>query len=424
MNKYIEIANKGEMDINSLLLLGASTKRDDTSKIGYFGSGLKYAIAVLLRNKITFEIYSGKDKIKISTKKVDFRGKTFNKIYIGGKHTSLTTEMGIDWEPWFALREIYCNALDETSPEFNLVDVIDPQEDSTKIYIEYNNLFAKVLQDWDKYFSQKRKDIIFQAEGFTAYYGSDNEYIIYRRGVQCHHEAAKCLFHYDLDDIEINESRTLKHAVDSTWKTAELVVQYASADMVRRIYDEYKGTVEENFRWHAGVGRFNQNWLEVIGGRRLVRKYVAGYFSKEILEGKCLILPSNLINALREQFKNKITVLGESTTYGRYLVMEQTAKEKFFIEQSLAFLKENAVDVTYPIDMGIFEDKSIWGLADNERIILSQEVFKQGKKKVVETIYEEFIHLKYNLKDSCRPMQDFLINSLISQFEKSSNVYL
>ena len=46
---YIRIENKGEMDINALLLLGATNKRDNEAMIGFFGSGLKYAVAVLLK---------------------------------------------------------------------------------------------------------------------------------------------------------------------------------------------------------------------------------------------------------------------------------------------------------------------------------------------------------------------------------------
>jgi len=87
-------------------------------------------------------------------------------------------------------------------------------------------------------------------------------------------------------------------------------------------------------------------------------------------------------------------------------------------------LKDSKIDIDYDIVVGIFEDTSILGQADNNRIILSKEVFEKGKKKIVEVIYEEFIHLKYNLNDETRVMQDFLIQNLISQFEKQTGVYL
>lgn len=83
--KHLLIENKGELDISSLILLGASTKRDSKNMIGFFGSGNKYAIATLIKHGIKFAIYSGEEKIDIATEDVDFRGVNFKKIIIGGR---------------------------------------------------------------------------------------------------------------------------------------------------------------------------------------------------------------------------------------------------------------------------------------------------------------------------------------------------
>jgi len=56
MKKYILIQNDGEIETNSFELIGASTKRDDKTKIGFFGSGLKYSIAYMMRKGIEFKI--------------------------------------------------------------------------------------------------------------------------------------------------------------------------------------------------------------------------------------------------------------------------------------------------------------------------------------------------------------------------------
>ena len=113
MKNYILFRNDGEIDPNALKLLGASTKRNDSSKIGFFGSGLKYALAYLLRKGIETRIFSGNKEIKLSTKRSRFRDQSFDVICVNGSETSLTTSMGVDWKGWFAVREIYCNALDE-----------------------------------------------------------------------------------------------------------------------------------------------------------------------------------------------------------------------------------------------------------------------------------------------------------------------
>src|SRR5690606_23195208 len=102
-------------DVNAFTLIGATTKRDDNTKIGLYGSGNKYAISALIRNNIDFRVFSGDNEIRFSTKETTFRDKNFSIITINGKDTSLTTNMGgEDWDDPFApIREIYSNALDE-----------------------------------------------------------------------------------------------------------------------------------------------------------------------------------------------------------------------------------------------------------------------------------------------------------------------
>jgi hypothetical protein len=103
--KWLLIENRGEIDSNALILMGGSTKRDSQTAIGYFGSGNKYSIALLIKAGIGFRIFSGENEILITTEDVTFRDKSFKKILIDGKETSLTTDMGPQWDTWMAVRE-------------------------------------------------------------------------------------------------------------------------------------------------------------------------------------------------------------------------------------------------------------------------------------------------------------------------------
>src|SRR5207302_1267275 len=99
--------------VNAFKLLGASNKRGDSAKIGYFGTGLKYAIAVMLRQGIEFKVFSGTKEIKIGQRNTKFLDSTVAVMTVNGEKTSITLDAGIDWQPWFAIREIYSNSIDE-----------------------------------------------------------------------------------------------------------------------------------------------------------------------------------------------------------------------------------------------------------------------------------------------------------------------
>ena len=161
MKKYILIQNDGEIEVNSFELIGASTKRGDEGKIGFFGSGLKYSIAYMMRNNISFKVFSGANELKFTTVKESFRNSSFDRICINGKETSYTITMGPTWtEDWFVLREIYCNALDESNCQLiRETENINPSEGKTRIYIEITEGLIKVLNNWDSYFSYDRTPI-------------------------------------------------------------------------------------------------------------------------------------------------------------------------------------------------------------------------------------------------------------------------
>lgn len=83
----LQIRNKGEIPVEAFTLLGASTKREDESKIGFFGSGLKYAMARLLRTEKEFRIFSGTEEVVITTEQATLKDQTFERILVNGQQT-------------------------------------------------------------------------------------------------------------------------------------------------------------------------------------------------------------------------------------------------------------------------------------------------------------------------------------------------
>lgn len=117
----------GSLDMRAFTTMGVNAKPNTPNPIGYFGTGLKYAVAVLCRLGATFVVYTNGQRYWFETKPLDFRGSAFDQIvmrrdsWVGGQGWRLgrrlklpfTTTYGRNWEPWMAFRELHSNTLDE-----------------------------------------------------------------------------------------------------------------------------------------------------------------------------------------------------------------------------------------------------------------------------------------------------------------------
>jgi hypothetical protein len=242
--KYLIIRNEGVMALEAITLIGASTKRGNERTIGQYGSGLNYSIANLLKQKVPFGIYLGSSKIEITTKEVDLRGQKFNRIIINGTETSFTDTMGMeDWAGMFPLiREIYSNALDEddnavceTVTADSLEEAVNPflYEGYTTYAIELNQDGKNVMLNFNNYFS---KDIGTLYKSSTGRILPPFDHIrIFRRGIVAYNNSyEKSLFSYDLQHVEINESRVLRNVYDANRTIGAILEAMTDSRLISR----------------------------------------------------------------------------------------------------------------------------------------------------------------------------------------------
>lgn len=420
---FIKIKNKGEIDINSLLLIGATNKRGNKNAIGYFGSGLKYAMAVLLKNNIPFRIFSGEKEIKVSVGRKTFRGSKIDVIKVNGKFTSMTTDMGPDWKPWFSVREIYCNSIDEGEYSIGISNNCKGEKGKTLIFISFDENLREMFNNWNDYFSDKRKDLLLESQKTKIYSGQSDKLIIYRKGVQCYQSKEKSLFHYDLPWVKINESRVLEDMWNVTYDLAKGLAMSASLDIVKIIFDGYEDSFENKLQWSV-VRIFNNNWLAAINGRKIVIDNLAGYFAEEIAKEKCLILPQDLAISLKDYYKNKVVILGRSDDSSTGTELKTTVKQALYIKESLDFLRKGGIEIDFPIIIWKFDDNSTLGQAISGKIRLSENVFDKGKRTIVAVLLEESSHIISGSSDKTRSFQDFLFNKIISLLEEKTEIRL
>lgn len=100
------------LPIEAATTMGVSVKESDGA-IGKFGTGLKYAIAGILRLNGSVDIDIDGERNTFTAKDSDIRGRTFRIVHCNGQPCGFTTELGKHWEPWQLFRELASNTLDE-----------------------------------------------------------------------------------------------------------------------------------------------------------------------------------------------------------------------------------------------------------------------------------------------------------------------
>jgi len=425
----LKIKNRSEIEVEALLLLGASTKRDDETKIGFFGSGSKYAIATLLRNGVGIRIFSGEREIKIETVDTVFRGKPFRKIVIGGVETGLTTDLGADWKLWQAVREIYCNAVDEGKYQVSHVDQIEAVAGETHFYLEPENAQSlkdlnEIVQNWNQFFSDKRKAAIISEPEIKIFSKEGSDICIFRKGIRVYDQKVPSLYDYDLSYVEINEARVAKYSFMLKRDIAKFWGKYATREMVIRLFNLKEPTFfEADLSW-SDCDFFNESFLGAIGNRSIVPHNVAGYFIDLISNFNALVLPADLVLALSKFFGDRVQVAGRTNSNGDFFEVDRTDKEECLISYALDFFSKAGIRIEYPVRVVVFKDPRIMGLAENKTIYLSRKALEMGRKYVCSTLLEECMHNETGFGDETRAFQDYIINKIVTLLEDKAGLVL
>lgn len=446
MKKYILIQNDGEIESNSFELIGASTKRDEKGKIGFFGSGLKYSIAYMMRNNIEFKIFSGKNEMKFSTKPEVLKDKTFERICINGIPTSYTTTMGPTWtQDWFVLREIYCNALDESScllvPE---TDIVQPSAGKTRIYIELTPSLKKVSANWDSYFSIERTPDFSSNEVYTCFVGQSDgatrqkvsifnktDGVLFRRGIRVH-EDKEFLYDYGLEYVDINEDRTAKHGSSLGYMIRNLMARLDSEAYVKTVLrcavDDRKA-----YEYTALTGevhdRFSEKWIEFSKSNLLVNREKSGKYTQQINETakEVFFLPAYFARQIKKQLPDCV-ILGMGNVVGdfSYHDVEESPKMSYLIKEVLSSLSQINYSVPYKIRVVEFDKQHIMGHADmkDKVILIASSTFDKGRREIALTIMEENEHLRSGAQDESRAFESHLISEWLKSMEESNALFL
>ena len=425
MKQYLEIKSSGEIDIQAFTLIGASTKKGDNSKIGMYGSGNKYSIATLLNQNINFKVFSGEDEIVFTTKNQTFRDQDFKVILVNGVETSLTTTMGgNDWKNAFApIREIYSNALDEDSDAtLTKSSQFIAEKGYTKFYIELTEDVEHFYKNIHLYFCNTNPKVLYSSMNGSMFPNTDdNNTRVFRKGILSHFDTKnKALLHYNLDNIEINESRVVKYIWQIDYKLAILWKSCTNEELIStlllRLNGSNNGFLEHKIEWSESEV-FSENWYSVCSGKKFAPVEYLEMFSQEELRNTYQ-LPMKFLKPLKEQFPD-LQVLGMTSKTDANFVI--TKPNQILIDKVIdAMSKLNSTRYKHRFDNPQIEyvkffNQGTLGLADDNKIYLSTKLDSYSVDEIAKIIIEENEHNITGFEDETRSFQNHLFSLLYDQ---------
>jgi len=421
--KYLKIKNLGKIEPQALTLMGASTKVGDNTKIGMFGSGNKYALSYFIRNNIDVKIFSGEEEIKISTKREIFRDEEFDIIYINDEKTSLTTKMGKDWILWQAIREIYCNAIDEGGTSIEIVEEISPYELETHIYIEGTFEVLEFMENLDKYFTLNRTPLATTEQG-DIYAKVSQEVNLFRKGIKCSNDDDSSVFDYDFKEANINESRVLSYNWEGSERFWKIFTLLEDINIIDNIFQgmQNKGNFESITNSSATLYMMNVSevFMSHLKTLYLAPLELGGLCSDEE-KASYTFIPSKVYETLEKYLDpDKIATQFRSKTKGSFFKEhEMTPMEEATMKRAMEFFKECKYEINYEIKVVSFSSKHILGSTGDNTIYVSNLAIEKGVHDLCNTIIEEQIHLKYDVSDESREFQTAAINEMLTIMKKA-----
>jgi hypothetical protein len=374
----------GLIDLEAVFTFGVHAKETD-NPIGYFGTGLKFSIATLLRTGHKVHIHRGNTGHEFRVVEMTFRDKQFQKIFLDGRDLAFTTDLGRNWEIWMAFRELESNTRDEngftTDDGADLTRKLKDQSEFTTIVVSGDGIMS-AYQDRQTTFCSSH--VIASTPDLEVREGRSS--ILYYRGVRVGTTGKPGLYTYNiLSPIKLSEDRQVV-GLHLPWHIGKALASFTNDELLKTILTAPDGTFEHDLDFNPSQP------------------------SPEFLEAFKTVSNTGRVNqTARKLFLTRCQY--EEATLSLNTIQAQQ------LERAIAFLEELGFPISqFPVKCT--ELHGHLGEARNGVIFLSTSVFRMGTKFVASTILEEYIHLKEGVFDETREMQNILFDTIISMGEK------
>lgn len=390
----IQFRNPGVIDVRSITTFGVSVKEGD-NPIGFFGTGLKYAIAVLLRTGHAVSVYAGPHCFSFGVRSDHVRGKQFDFVTMAvdaGEPLQLgfTTELGKQWEVWMAYRELACNCIDEKGTIEEVSGGITVDGLGTTVAVT-GDAFAEVYHSRTRFILEDEPAYVLGTVEIRERAGSE----FYYRGVRVHRWAQHGLFTYSSRaQHALTEDRTLKSDFSARQEIAQAFLRSTNTRLLERVLTADK---------HSFEGTLDFDWI-LEPSEEFIRTV-----GEAVSMGVSDLNPS-AVKMWRRVTKKEVTP--------REVTL--TAVQLQQLNRALDFCGRIGFPVrgTYPIKIAESLGDGTLGLAYEGTIFIAERVFHQGTKQLAATLIEEYLHLRHHLEDESRELQTYLFDRVVSLGEE------
>lgn len=374
----VYFANSGLIDLDVIRVMGVSIKTR-ANPIGYFGTGLKFAISTLLRTGHEITLTRGGETYRFTKRDTTIRGEQVSRVFMNDEALPFTTSLGKNWQVWQAYRELHSNTLDEagtiTDKETSADTVIAVTGDD--IQREFNNRGSIFLEGQP----------IAANEFIEIYPGKTHK--VYYRGVRAGNMPEEMMFSYNiLAPMTLTEDRTFDSQYTVEWKLAALLPRIPHKGIHVDLLSGHDAW-DQNLDF-AMCGSPSQEFLDAA--RENYSNMNSNQAAKKMVDRDVQkrgdFKPASLSDGEQEKFLAAFPHL-------------------FKIGCTLSPEDVEIVETLGPNFMGIFHK-------ERNQIFLAKATLDWGLETVVATLYEEWLHKEYRYEDKTRPLQDFLFQRLVA----------
>lgn len=244
---YIRVWNKSD-GVNRLHLqyLGLSTKRDDDSTIGQFGSGIKYAPILALRKEIDFAIFGQDEDGLYELRYTPVNIKGIEVIhYDYGTHkipSSFTVDAGkLSWESeWQIYREVVSNAKDSAiTPSdwgFEFVTEAKHHYGEFSVFISATPEMRSIASKHEYYYCDNTPVFHRYNDDISILKNNYGNLAIYCKSVLVHEDDQETsYFHYNVNSAKLNEERKLANYYSLQYDIARAIVSMTNKEAIDEV---------------------------------------------------------------------------------------------------------------------------------------------------------------------------------------------